>query len=95
MAVKEVKLPPAASDLEVFQSRVSCVLKDMEVMQYPLANHSNILDLLGHGWQLQGGSIPFNCHGMGETSDVTTIHKGYASQYLPKVQVAYFRNISW
>ncbi|PGH11094.1 serine/threonine protein kinase [Polytolypa hystricis UAMH7299] len=60
VALKQVKLPPPDSDFEAFQSRVSSVLKDIEVMHHaPLAAHRNILDILGYGWQLQQGSIPF------------------------------------
>lgn len=58
--MKQVKLPSSTSDFESFQGRVSCVLKDIEVMHHaPLAEHPNILNLLGYGWQLQRGSIPF------------------------------------
>lgn len=60
VAVKQVKMPLLTPDFESLQSRVSCVLKDIEVMHHePIAHHPNIIKLLGYGWQLQRGSIPF------------------------------------
>jgi serine/threonine protein kinase len=60
VAVKKVKLPRGNSDFEAFQSRVACVLKDIEVMNHPpLASCENILSLLGYGWNMAEGSIPF------------------------------------
>ena len=60
VAVKQVKLPRASTDFEAFQSRVACVLKDIEVMNHaPHARCEYIIDLLGYGWRLQSGSIPF------------------------------------
>ncbi|KFY83508.1 hypothetical protein V498_08020, partial [Pseudogymnoascus sp. VKM F-4517 (FW-2822)] len=60
VAIKQVKMPTSTLDFESFQTRVSCVLKDIEVMHHPpLAAHPNIINLLGYGWKLQKGSIPF------------------------------------
>ncbi|KAI9764408.1 MAG: hypothetical protein M1840_008431 [Geoglossum simile] len=60
VAVKQVKLPSASSDISAFQSRIACVLKDIEVMSHPpLAQCDQILSLFGYGWRLQGGDIPF------------------------------------
>ncbi|EXJ89933.1 hypothetical protein A1O3_03000 [Capronia epimyces CBS 606.96] len=59
VALKQVKLPPPDADIDAFRTRVSCVLKDIEVMNHaPLASHPHIIDLLGYGWNRQG-SIPF------------------------------------
>lgn len=59
VALKQVKLPPPNANIDAFRTRVSCVLKDIEVMNHaPLASHQNIIDLLGYGWNRQG-SIPF------------------------------------
>jgi serine/threonine protein kinase len=59
VALKEVKLPPPDADNDAFRTRVSCVLKDTEIMNHaPLASHPYIVDLLGYGWSRQG-SIPF------------------------------------
>ena len=58
-AVKQVKLP-VTSDREAFQSRVACVLKDIEVMSHPpLAQCDHILGLFGYGWRHHQGDIPF------------------------------------
>jgi serine/threonine protein kinase len=60
VAVKKVKLPRGNSDFEAFQSRVACVLKDIEVMNHPpMADCENILNILGYGWNVGEGSIPF------------------------------------
>lgn len=62
VAVKLVKLPPPVSEsnARIFQARVACVLKDLEVMNHaPIRKHPNILDLLGYGWHVQRDSIPF------------------------------------
>ena len=61
VAVKRVKLPPSSTKFEAFEYRVSCVLRDIEVMQHgSLRDHRNILDLLGYGWNYtQGDTIPF------------------------------------
>ena len=46
--------------MKAFHSRISCVLKDIEVMHHPpLATHQNVLNLFGYGWNLHEGSIPF------------------------------------
>ena len=60
-AVKRIKLPDAPSNPSAFQSRVRCILKDVEVMSHaPLAEHPNILNLLGYGWHSTGLEIlPF------------------------------------
>jgi serine/threonine protein kinase len=59
VALKQVKLPPPDANIDAFRTRVSCVLKDIEVMNHaPLASHQNIIHLLGYGWNRQG-SIPF------------------------------------
>lgn len=61
VAVKRVKLPPSSTKFEAFEHRVSCVLRDIEVMQHgSLKEHNNILRLLGCGWNyMQGDTIPF------------------------------------
>jgi serine/threonine protein kinase len=60
VAIKKVKLPKGTDDFEAFQSRVACVLKDIVVMNHPpLAECEYILNLLGYGWNLGEGSIPF------------------------------------
>ena len=61
VAVKKVKLPPAPASLTAFRSRIGCILKDIEVMSHlPLAQHPNILNILGYGWESQGeGLLPF------------------------------------
>jgi serine/threonine protein kinase len=59
--VKQIKLPDDLNNDKAFQSRVDCVLKDIEVMNHPpIAQHQNILTLLGYGWGLRKGDvIPF------------------------------------
>ena len=61
IAVKCIKLPPSSTKFEAFEHRVSCVLRDIEVMQHEsLREHDNILPLLGYGWNYeQGDTIPF------------------------------------
>ncbi|RBA18322.1 hypothetical protein FPRO05_10617 [Fusarium proliferatum] len=61
VAVKQIKLAQDANNHQAHQDRVECVLKDIEVMCHPpLAQHENILTLLGYGWGLrQGDTIPF------------------------------------
>lgn len=61
VAVKRIKLPDVQASLEAFEHRVTCVLRDIEVMHHgPLAQHANILKLLGYGWDYkQGDTIPF------------------------------------
>jgi serine/threonine protein kinase len=61
VAVKRIKLPNIQSNQEAFEHRVTCVLRDIEVMHHgPLAQHENILRLLGYGWDYeQGDTIPF------------------------------------
>lgn len=61
VAVKRIKLPDDSNNHQAFQNRVDCVLKDIEVMVHPpIAQHENILTLLGYGWGLQRGDIiPF------------------------------------
>ena len=61
VAVKRIKLPPSSSKFEAFEYRVSCVLRDIEVMHHePIRNHRNILRLLGYGWNYEhGDTIPF------------------------------------
>ena len=61
VAVKQIKVPDDLSNDEAFQRRVDCVLKDIEVMHHPpLAEHENILSLLGYGWGLTKGDVlPF------------------------------------
>jgi len=61
VAVKRIKLSDVQSSLEAFERRVICVLKDIEIMHHgPLAQHPNILKLLGYGWDYnQGDTIPF------------------------------------
>ena len=61
VAVKKVKLPSAPAGLTAFRSRIGCILKDIEVMSHlPLAQHPNILNILGYGWELKGeGPLPF------------------------------------
>jgi serine/threonine protein kinase len=61
VAVKKIKLPPSSSNFEAFEHRVSCVLRDIEVMHHgPLAQHDNILRLWGYGWDNeQGDTIPY------------------------------------
>ena len=50
IAVKRVKLPPSSTNHEAFEHRVTCVLRDIEVMHHgPLAQHTNIIKLLGYG----------------------------------------------
>ena len=63
VAVKRIKLPDIhiQSNQEAFEHRVECVLRDIEVMHHVhLAQHKNILRLLGYGWDYQqGDTIPF------------------------------------
>ncbi|KAK0726152.1 kinase-like domain-containing protein, partial [Lasiosphaeris hirsuta] len=61
VAVKKIKPPDDVNDHFAFQNRVDCVLKDIEVMHHPpIAQHENILTLLGYGWGLRRGDlIPF------------------------------------
>lgn len=61
VAVKKVKLPEASANLLAFRSRITCILKDIEVMSHPpLAHHTNILNILGYGWEIGGeGPLPF------------------------------------
>ncbi|KAL9118274.1 MAG: hypothetical protein Q9187_005183, partial [Circinaria calcarea] len=61
VAVKKVKLPAAPANLVAFRSRIACILKDIKVMSHlPLAQHSNILNILGYGWESGGeGPLPF------------------------------------
>ena len=58
-ATKIMKLPlqPSREEKESFRRRVRCLIKDLEVMHHPpLANHENILRLLGYGWGLSEDS---------------------------------------
>jgi serine/threonine protein kinase len=51
VAVKRVKMQHNASERGALERQVECVLKDIEVMRHdPLAQHENILSLLGYGW---------------------------------------------
>lgn len=51
VAIKKVKLPAASANLQAFRSRISCILKDIELLSHlPLAHHANILNILGYGW---------------------------------------------
>ncbi|KAI8629844.1 hypothetical protein F5Y19DRAFT_61701 [Xylariaceae sp. FL1651] len=61
VAIKQIKQPDGSSNHHIFQSRVDCVLRDIEVMYHPpIAQHENILTLLGYGWGLiKGDLIPF------------------------------------
>ncbi|KAF2016798.1 kinase-like protein [Aaosphaeria arxii CBS 175.79] len=61
VAVKQIKLPDDSNNHQAFRNRVDCVLKDIEVMCHPpIAQHENILTLLGYGWGLHAGDvIPF------------------------------------
>ena len=61
VAVKKVKLSVAPANLQAFRSRISCILKDIEVMSHlPLAQHPNILNIFGYGWDIGGeGPLPF------------------------------------
>ena len=63
VAAKIMKLPlqPSREEKENFRRRVYCLIKDLEVMHHPpLANHENILRLLGYGWNLSDDStLPF------------------------------------
>ena len=61
VAVKQIKQPDDTKNNQAFQSQVDCVLKDIEVMCHPpIAQHENILTLLGYGWGLRMGDIiPF------------------------------------
>ena len=63
VAVKVMKLPFALSlkENEDLRKQVVCIIKDLEVMRHsPLAEHKNILGLLGYGWNLSGDSaLPF------------------------------------
>ena len=63
VAAKIMKLPlqPLREERESFRRRVYCLIKDLEVMHHPpLANHANILRLLGYGWNLsEDSTLPF------------------------------------
>ena len=61
VAVKQVKLPCEQQDNHEFRRRVCCVKKDLEIMHHqPLANHPNIVSLLGYGWRLfKDSALPF------------------------------------
>ena len=63
VAAKIMKLPlqPSREEKESFRRRVYCLIKDLEIMHHPpLANHENILRLLGYGWKLSDDStLPF------------------------------------
>ena len=63
VAAKIMKLPlqPLREERESFRRRVYCLIKDLEVMHHPpLANHVNILRLLGYGWNLsEDSTLPF------------------------------------
>ena len=60
-AVKRVKLPSSSTTFDAFENRVSCVLQDIEIMNHPpLAEHKNLLRLIGYGWDYeQGDTIPY------------------------------------
>ncbi|RBR21196.1 hypothetical protein FVER53590_28994 [Fusarium verticillioides] len=84
VAVKQIKLAQDANNHQAHQDRVECVLKDIEVMCHPpLAQHENILTVLGYGWGLrQGDTIPFivtdyAAHG--------TLRDYLQSNFIPKV----------
>ncbi|KAF2147003.1 uncharacterized protein K452DRAFT_117 [Aplosporella prunicola CBS 121167] len=58
-AVKQAKLPSAASDFEAFERQVTSVLKDVEVMSH-VGRKKNVLNILGYGWSLdKDNHIPF------------------------------------
>ena len=61
VAVKRVKLPSSSANYEAFEHRVTCVLREIEIMHHrPLAKHKNIIQLLGYGWDYeQGDTIPY------------------------------------
>lgn len=63
VAAKTMKLPLELTvrEKENFRRRVSCLIKDIEVMHHPtLARHENILRLLGYGWNLsEDSALPF------------------------------------
>lgn len=63
VAAKTMKLPLEllAKEKENFRRRVLCLIKDLEFMRHPpLAEHENILGLLGYGWNLfEDSALPF------------------------------------
>ncbi|RKL41559.1 hypothetical protein BFJ72_g5451 [Fusarium proliferatum] len=84
VAVKQIKLAQDANNHQAHQDRVECVLKDIEVMCHPpLAQHENILTLLGYGWGLrQGDTIPFI---VTDYAACGTLRDYLQSNFLPKV----------
>ena len=59
VAAKIMKIPlqPSREEKENFRGPVCCLIKDLEVMHHPpLANHENILRLLGYRWGLSEDS---------------------------------------
>ncbi|KAK5242508.1 hypothetical protein LTS06_011480, partial [Exophiala xenobiotica] len=58
VAVKRIKLPNSSTSFKAFQERVTCVLRDIDVMHHkPIAAHENVLGLLGYGWGTNKGDI--------------------------------------
>ena len=51
--IMRIPLEESAEEKANFRRRVFCLIKDLEVMHHPpLAQHPNILGLLGYGWNL-------------------------------------------
>ena len=63
IAAKTMKLSSELStnEKEDIRRRAFCLIKDLEVMRHPpLAEHENILGLLGYGWNLsEDSALPF------------------------------------
>ena len=59
--IMRIPLEKSAEEKADFRRRVFCLIKDLEVMHHPpLAQHPNILGLLGYGWNLaETSALPF------------------------------------
>lgn len=60
VAVKKIKFSPE-NTLSNFGARIGSILRDIEVMNHlPLLKHSNILSILGYGWEVRSDGVsPF------------------------------------